>query len=135
MEIDMNKKADPLTQFARGLTPAAAESLGRGFADGIKSILPEATRLLARELDRKTISVRELWRMAGMAEAHFYKMVRNGRGPRTIREGARHMVRISDAERWLKDLAESSNGKGATRASEGGSGRGFNQAHTGACSR
>ena len=107
----MAKKTDPLTLFARGLTPDAAESFGIGFAKGIATVLPDVTRLLAREINRKTIPVRELWEMAGMAESHFYKLVRTGRGPRAIREGGRHMVMTCDADQWLTELAESSRDK------------------------
>lgn len=100
-------RADPLTLFARGLTGDAAERLGLGLAKGISALLPEVTRLLARELNRKTIPIREVWEMAGMGESHFYKLVRAGRGPRTIREGSHHVVLVEDAEAWLKDLATS----------------------------
>ena len=100
-------KTDPLTLFARGLSTEAAESLGLGLARGIAALLPELTSLLARELDRKTIPIREVWEMAGMRESHFYKLVREGRGPRTIREGSLHMVLVADAEAWLNDLAAS----------------------------
>ncbi len=98
-------KTDPLTLFARGLSPDAAERLGLGLAKGIAVLLPEITSLLARELNRKTIPVREVWEMAGMGESRFYKLVREGRGPRTIREGAHHVVLIEDVEVWLQELA------------------------------
>ncbi len=100
-------KTDPLTLFARGLSSDAAESLGLGLAKGIAGLLPEVTKLLARELNRKTVPIREVWEMAGMRESHFYKLVREGRGPRTIREGSLHVVLVVDAEAWLHDLATS----------------------------
>lgn len=98
-------KADPLTLFARGLSAEAAESFGLGLAKGIADLLPEVTRLLARELNRKTIPIRDVWQMAGMGESHFYKLVREGRGPRTIREGSHHVVLANDADEWLQELA------------------------------
>ena len=101
----MARRVDPLTLFAQGLSPDAAESIGRGFARGLAPLIPEVTRLLARELIRKTMTVRELWEMAGMGESTFYKLVRTGRGPRTIMEGGRHVVLVSDAEQWLSKLA------------------------------
>ncbi len=100
-------KTDPLTLFASGLSADAAEKLGLGLAKGVAALLPEVTLLLARELKRKTIPVREIWEMAGMGESHFYKLVRDGRGPRTIREGAHHVVLVKDAEAWLDQLATS----------------------------
>ncbi len=100
-------KTDPLTLFARGLSTGAAESLGLGLAKGLAGLLPEVTRLLARELDRKTIPIREVWEMAGMRESTFYKLVREGRGPRTIRGGSLHVVLVGDAEAWLQELATS----------------------------
>ncbi len=101
----MARKDDPLTLFARGLSPDAAEMVGIGFAKGIATLIPEVTRLFAREINRKTIPIRELWEMAGMGESHFYKLVRAGRGPRTTREGGRHVVLVNDAEQWLAQLA------------------------------
>lgn len=101
----MARKDDPLTLFAQGLSPAAAERFALALASSIENALPEATRLIARELSRKTIPVRELWEMAGMGESKFYKLARSGRGPRTIREGGRHVVVVKDAEQWLSQLA------------------------------
>ncbi len=100
-------KPDPLTLFARGLSPDSAECFGQGLAKELAAYLPEVTRLLARELNRKTIPLREVWEMAGMGESHYYKLVREGRGPRTIREGVNHVVLVEDAHAWLRDLATS----------------------------
>ena len=99
------RKQDPVGHFARSLTPAVAERLGYGFALGIAEVLPQAAEHFAREMNRKTLPIRELWRMAGMGESHFYKLIRQGRGPHLIREGASHMVTMEEADRWLADLS------------------------------
>jgi predicted DNA-binding transcriptional regulator AlpA len=61
---------------------------------------------------RNTVSVRELWEMAGMGESHFYKLVREGRGPRRIAEGSSHMATVEEARRWLGELERESGRRG-----------------------
>ncbi len=115
----MPNKPDAVIDFARNLSPEAAQRFGRGLAEGLAAVLPEASRILAREISRKTIPIKDLWESAGMGESHYYKLVRSGRGPRTIREGAHHVVRIADAERWLANLAAGSTASGAVDGENG----------------
>lgn len=67
-----------------------------------KSPLPARTRTVdGAEVD--VMSIKQFCRRYGISEAFFYKLQRNGKGPRTIRLGQRTLITTDAAANWLRE--------------------------------
>jgi len=60
-----------------------------------------------------TLSVLEFCQHANIGKSTFWRAVREGWGPRLVRVGRRVLVRMDEAERWLKEREVNVSGKGA----------------------
>ncbi len=53
---------------------------------------------------RQTYSVSEFCRAHGISRAHFYKLLRDGRGPRIMKVGNRTLVSCEAAQEWRRAM-------------------------------
>lgn len=51
-------------------------------------------------------SIDETASAAGISRSTLYRLIKDGRGPRTTRIGDRRVVLLTDRDAWLRSLAE-----------------------------
>ncbi len=66
----------------------------------------------------ESYSVADFCRAHGISRALFYKLLREGRGPRVMKVGRRTLISREAAEQWRRRM------EGATQLGEGGHGGG-----------
>jgi predicted DNA-binding transcriptional regulator AlpA len=61
---------------------------------------------------RLALSIREFCQAHGISEAFFYKLKKQGEGPREMKVGARTLITFESAAEWRR-MRESQQGRGA----------------------
>jgi excisionase family DNA binding protein len=66
----------------------------------------EAARSLSAARALANMSVDEVCEAAGVSRSFFYKLLKNGGGPRTVKLGRRTLIPRSEFERWCSSFKE-----------------------------
>jgi predicted DNA-binding transcriptional regulator AlpA len=66
-------------------------------------LLPRATVTNPRDLAPLAVNLQTAARLVGLSDTGLDNLIKQGKGPRFARLGARRLFRVAELERWLQE--------------------------------
>lgn len=56
--------------------------------------------------EKRNLSIQEFLKAYGLSKSNFYRLLAEGKGPKTLKLGKRRLVPVAEAEAWMSNFEQ-----------------------------